>query len=237
MTRISLADFPLPLYDTDLFEKSGPPFNALQLKQMLAAHNGVFIASPEYNASLTPLLKNTIDWISVVRERGEPPLAVFQNRVFAIGGCSPGRSGAMQSCIALRQVLAAGCRALVIGEQVNVPNAGDAFDEMDQLKDKRVADQLKAVVRKLIDAAALFAVVRKSWPNSSGGARPFSPPCGEKVPSARSEADEGLSSDLTSSPSPGSRFRARHPLPATAGRGEPPVAPSHQKALPGYPSE
>jgi chromate reductase, NAD(P)H dehydrogenase (quinone) len=156
VTRISLADFPLPLYDTDLFEKSGPPFNALQLKQMLAAHNGVFIASPEYNASLTPLLKNTIDWISVVRERGEPPLAVFQNRVFAIGGCSPGRSGAMQSCIALRQVLAAGCRALVIGEQVNVPNAGDAFDEMDQLKDKRVADQLKAVVRKLIETAATF---------------------------------------------------------------------------------
>ncbi len=157
VTRISLADYPLPLYDADLLEKSGPPFNALQLKQMLAAHNGVFIASPEYNASLTPLLKNTIDWISVVRERGEPPLAVFQNRVFAIGGCSPGRSGAMQSCIALRQVLAAGCRALVIGEQVNVPNAGDAFDEMDQLKDKRAADQLKAVVRKLIETAAMYA--------------------------------------------------------------------------------
>jgi chromate reductase len=157
VTRISLADYPLPLYDADLLEKSGPPFNALQLKQMLAAHNGVFIASPEYNASLTPLVKNTIDWISVVRERGEPQLAVFQNRVFAIGGCSPGRSGAMQSCIALRQVLAAGCRALVIGEQVNVPNAADAFDEMDQLKDKRVADQLKAVVRKLIETAAMYA--------------------------------------------------------------------------------
>jgi chromate reductase len=157
VTRISLADYPLPLYDADLLEKSGPPFNALQLKQMLAAHNGVFIASPEYNASLTPLLKNTIDWISVVRERSEPQLAVFQNRVFAIGGCSPGRSGAMQSCIALRQVLAAGCRALVIGEQVNVPNAAGAFDEMDQLKDKRAADQLKAVVRKLIETAAMYA--------------------------------------------------------------------------------
>jgi NAD(P)H-dependent FMN reductase len=157
VTRISLADYPLPLYDADLFEKSGPPHHAVQLKQMLAAHHGVFLASPEYNASLTPLLKNAIDWISVVRERGEPRLAVFQNRIFAIGGCSPGRSGAMQSCIALRQVLAAGCRATVIGEQVNVPNAADAFDEMDELKDRRASDQLKAVVRKLIDMAALFA--------------------------------------------------------------------------------
>jgi NAD(P)H-dependent FMN reductase len=156
VTRISLADYPLPLYVADLVEKSGPPFNALKLKQLLAAHHGVFIASPEYNASITPLTKNTIDWISVVRERGEPQLAVFQNRVFAIGGASPGRSGAMQSCIALRQVLAVGCRALVIGEQVNVPNAADAFDEMDELKDKRAADALKVVVRKLIDMAAQF---------------------------------------------------------------------------------
>ena len=61
----------------------------VKLKQMLAAHSGVFIASPEYNASVTPLLKNTIDWISRVRERGEPPLAVFKNRAFALGGASP----------------------------------------------------------------------------------------------------------------------------------------------------
>jgi chromate reductase len=157
VTRISLADYPLPIYDADLVEQSSAPRNALNLKQLLAAHHGVFIASPEYNASITPLIKNTIDWISVVRERGEPQLAVFQNRVFAIGGASPGRSGAMQSCIALRQVLAVGCRALVIGEQVNVANAGEAFDEMDELKDRRAADQLKVVVRKLIDRAALFA--------------------------------------------------------------------------------
>ena len=70
VTRISLADYPLPLYDADLVAQSGPPANAVKLKQLLAAHRGVFIASPEYNASITPLLKNTIDWISRVRERG-----------------------------------------------------------------------------------------------------------------------------------------------------------------------
>ena len=92
----------------------------------------------------------------MVRERGEPPLAAYQNRVFALGGASPGRSGAMQSLIALRQVLAVGCRALVIPEQVTVPNAADAFDEMDALRDARAADQLKLVVRRLIDYARMI---------------------------------------------------------------------------------
>ena len=158
VTRISLADYPLPLYDADLSAKSGPPLNAVKLKQLVGSHRGIFIASPEYNASITPLLKNTIDWISVVRERDEAQLAVFQNRVFAIGGASPGRSGAMQSCIALRQVLAVGCRALVIGEQVNVPNAGQAFGSMDELTDTRAATQLKVVVKKLMDCVRVLTV-------------------------------------------------------------------------------
>ncbi len=94
VTRISLLDYPLPIYDADSAETAGPPPNALKLKQLMSAHQGVFIASPEYNASITPLIKNTIDWISAVRERGDPPLAAYQNRVFALGGASPGRSGA-----------------------------------------------------------------------------------------------------------------------------------------------
>src|SRR4051794_41166773 len=156
VTRISLADYPLPIYDADLAEKSGPPLNAVRLKQLMSAHEGVFIASPEYNASITPLLKNAIDWISVVREGGEPELAAYQNRVFALGGASPRRSGAMQSLLTLRQVLAVGCRALVIAEQVCVANAAQAFDDMDELRDARAAGELKLVVRKLIEAAKLM---------------------------------------------------------------------------------
>jgi len=158
VTRISLVDYPLPIYDADLAEKSGPPLNALRLKQLMSAHEGVFIASPEYNASITPLLKNALDWISVVREGGETELAAYQNRAFALGGASPRRSGAVQALLALRQVLAVGCRALVIAEQVCVPNAAQAFDEMDDLRDARVAGELKLVVRKLIEAAKLMAV-------------------------------------------------------------------------------
>ena len=161
VTRISLADYPLPIYDADLAAKSGPPFNALKLKQIMSAHRGVFIASPEYNASITPLLKNTIDWISAVRERGEPALAAYQNRVFALGAASPGRSGGMQSLLALRQVLAVGCRALVIPEQVTIPNAEHAFDEDDQLRDERSANQLKLVVQKLIEYARMLALEQR----------------------------------------------------------------------------
>ena len=155
VTRISLADYPLPIYDADM-AKSGPPLNAFKLKQVLGAHRGIFIACPEYNASFPPLVKNAIDWISVVREPGELQLAVFQGRAFALGGASPGRSGAMQSLLALRQVLAVGCRALVISEQVTVPNAEQAFDDMDELKDLRAAGQLKTVVRKLVEYARMF---------------------------------------------------------------------------------
>jgi chromate reductase, NAD(P)H dehydrogenase (quinone) len=157
VTRISLLDYPLPIYDADLAERSGPPQNALRLKQLMCAHQGVFIASPEYNASITPLVKNTVDWISVVREAGEPALAAFANRVFALGGASPRRSGAVQSLLALRQVLTVGCRALVLAEQVSVPNAEQAFDDMDELRDARAADDLKIVVRKLIEVAKLLA--------------------------------------------------------------------------------
>src|SRR5215813_8904794 len=88
VTRISLEDYPLPLYDGDDERKSGVPVSALNLKALLAAHHGVFIASPEYNASVTPLLKNAIDWVTRVQARGEAPLEVFKRRVFAIGGAS-----------------------------------------------------------------------------------------------------------------------------------------------------
>jgi chromate reductase, NAD(P)H dehydrogenase (quinone) len=155
VTRISLADYPLPIYEADL-AKSELPQNAIRLKQLVGNHGGIFIASPEYNASIPPLLKNAIDWISVVRERDEPQLYTFQNRAFALGAASPGRSGGMQSLITLRQVLAIGCRAFVVPEQVTIPNAAEAFDVSDELKDARAAAQLKLVVRKLIDYARMM---------------------------------------------------------------------------------
>ncbi len=157
VTRISLADYPLPIYDAEIAEETGPILNAVRLKQLMGAHHGVFIASPEYNGSISPLIKNTLDWVSFVREGGEPRLSAYQNRVFALGGASAGPCGVVQSLSALRQVLAVGCRALVIAEQVSVGNAEQAFDEMDELRDAQAAGELKALVRKLIETANLFA--------------------------------------------------------------------------------
>ena len=92
-----------------------------------------------------------------MRERGEPPLAAYKNRVFALGGASDGAYGAMRSLMALRQVLELGCGALVIPEQIAVMRASDAFDEMDNLKDERAASLLKRVAQRLTDMAREMA--------------------------------------------------------------------------------
>jgi NAD(P)H-dependent FMN reductase len=84
VTRISLEDYPLPIYEDDLEANAGAPANAVKLKQMIMAHHGVFIASPEYSASVTPMLKNAIDWVSHVRERAgslpTPPSSAARSR-------------------------------------------------------------------------------------------------------------------------------------------------------------
>lgn len=156
VTYISLQDYPMPLYDGDLEIKSGPPDNAKKLKRLMMQQQGVFIASSEYNASITPLLKNTIDWISRVREAGEPALAAYRNRVFALGAASPGTLGGYRSLMALRQVLELGCGAMVLPEQVAIRDAANAFDEDDNLRDPRTADALETVLRRLIEAARVL---------------------------------------------------------------------------------
>jgi chromate reductase, NAD(P)H dehydrogenase (quinone) len=157
VTRISLEDYELPLFDADLAVGSGPPAAAIRLKQALLAHRGVFITSPEYSASVTPLLKNAIDWVSRVRERNEPTYAAFKGRVFALGAATSGGGGGIRSLMALRQILELGCGALVIPEQVSVPRAELAFDDMDNLKDEALAAALKTSLRRLIELAGMIS--------------------------------------------------------------------------------
>ncbi len=150
---ISLNDYALPLYDADLEAKSGVPDNALKLKRLMTGHEGIFIATPEYNASMPPLLKNAIDWISRVRERNEPSLAAFRDRVFALGAASERPSGGVYALLALRQTLTVGCGALVIPEQIALARAAEAFDQMDNLRDERDRAQLQRVVLRLLETA------------------------------------------------------------------------------------
>jgi NAD(P)H-dependent FMN reductase len=156
VTRVSLADYPLPIYDADLDVRAGQPENAVKLKQMIAAHHGVFITSPEYSASVTPLLKNALDWVSRVRERGDPLYAAFRNRAFAIAAASTGATGGLRSLMALRQILELGCGALLVPEQVAVPDAERAFDDMDNLVEARLANLLRAELARLVELARLM---------------------------------------------------------------------------------
>src|SRR5205814_7416248 len=84
VTRISLGDFPLPVYDGDLQNKSGVPKHAVNLKRMIGAHHGVLIVTPEYNSSVPPLVKNTIDWVTRVQDAHETRGQVFREKPFAI---------------------------------------------------------------------------------------------------------------------------------------------------------
>ena len=156
-TRISLEDYPLPIFDPDEEIKSGSPQNAVKLKQMMTAHHGIFITTPEHNASVPAVLKNAIDWISRVRERGDPSLAAFRNRAFAIASASYEAQGGLRGLAALREILELGCGALVIPEQVAIPQADAAFDEMDGPTPNATANALRLELARLVDMARLMA--------------------------------------------------------------------------------
>jgi chromate reductase, NAD(P)H dehydrogenase (quinone) len=152
VTRISLADFPLPIYDGDLQNKSGVPKNAVNLKRLIGVHHGVVIVTPEYNSSVPPLVKNTIDWVTRVQDAQETRGQVFRGRAFAIAAASESRIGGSRSLAALRLVLAA-CHATVIPNQLALSFASEAYDDMDRLKHPADIDSLGALVRQLIDVS------------------------------------------------------------------------------------
>jgi chromate reductase, NAD(P)H dehydrogenase (quinone) len=152
VTRISLSDFSLPIYDGDLQAKSGVPKNAINLKRMIGSHHGVVIVTPEYNASIPPLIKNTIDWLTRVHDSHEVRGQVFFGRPFAIAAASQSRLGGARSLAALRVILTA-CRALVIPNQLALSFAGEAYDDMDKLKHPPDIEALGALVRQLIDVS------------------------------------------------------------------------------------
>ena len=152
VSRISLADFPLPIYDGDLQTKSGVPQHAINLKRMIGAHHGVLFVTPEYNSSVPPLVKNTIDWVTRVQDGQETRGQVFRNRVFAIAAASESRLGGTRALAALRLILTA-CHATVIPNQLALSFAGEAYDDMDRLKHPADIEALNALVRQLIDVS------------------------------------------------------------------------------------
>ena len=152
VTLVDLADYPMPIYDGDTEEAEGPPAMAIKLAQQIAEQDGMLLVSPEYNASIPPLLKNTLDWVSRVRKIEGRPLQPFKRLVVALASASPGRLGGLRGLVALRPV----CMALgteVLTAQLAVHDAATAFDENGRLADERQRLALDALLEQLIDHA------------------------------------------------------------------------------------
>ena len=143
VTVIDLRDFPMPIYDGDLEQKDGLPSNARKLKDIMLAHQGFLISSPEYNSSISAVFKNTIDWTSRQSE-GEIPLACFKNKVAGIMSASPGMLGGLRGLVHVRSILG-NIGVIVMPDQMTIAKAHEAFNEDGSLKDKKQEDQVKKI--------------------------------------------------------------------------------------------
>lgn len=151
-TFIDLGDYPMPLYDGDLESRDGLPEPAVELKALFRASDGLFIASPEYNSSLPPLLKNTIDWVSRRASADEPPLVAYKGKVAAIAAGSPGGLGGVRALVPLRMLLG-NLGMHVIPQQLAIAGAPNVFDDDGHLIDSDRSDALQAVIRELTTTA------------------------------------------------------------------------------------
>lgn len=156
VTRIDLAAFDLPLY-SDAIEKNAFPADALKLKQLFAAQDGLLFVSPEYNGSLPPLLKNAIDWASrPTGDEGLVALTAYRGKAAAIMSASLSPFGGLRGLAHLRQILST-IQMQVIPDQVVVPAAHAAFDEQGQFKDALPASLVDMTAARLVAVAGALA--------------------------------------------------------------------------------
>ncbi len=156
VTRLNLADYPIPLYDGDLEKAHGLPENAAKLQHMFTEHDGFFIACPEYNGLITPLLKNTIDWLTRPGAEGTAPL---RDKAAGLGAASPGALGGIRGLVTVRMLLN-NLLVHVVPHQVAVSRAADAFDDNDLLVDEMPRKLLGNTVEALVRAAESLGTAR-----------------------------------------------------------------------------
>jgi len=147
VTLLDLADFPLPLYNQDLETEHGLPENAKALKELFLAHQGLLLSCPEYNSSITPLLKNTIDWVSRPSE-GEARLAAYQDKICALMSASPGALGGLRGLVHVRAILQ-NIGVTVLPKQMAVSQANDAFADDGSLKDPKQQETIEGLGKSL----------------------------------------------------------------------------------------
>ena len=135
VTLLDLKDFPLPLFDQDLEAEQGMPDNGARLKKLFIDHNGLLIASPEYNSSVTAVLKNAIDWVSRPAP-GEPPLVAFRGKVATLMSASPGALGGLRGLVHVRSILG-NIGVIVLPDQIAVAKAHEACQPDGSLTDPK----------------------------------------------------------------------------------------------------
>lgn len=143
VTVIDLKDYPLPIMDEDLESAEGLPENAVKLQALFGAHDGFLIACPEYNSSITPLLKNCLDWVSRKGPEGSG-LQYYKGKTVGLVAASPGGLGGLRGLVHVRAILG-NLGAIVIPQQVAVSGATKLFDDAGAMTDDRKADQVKDV--------------------------------------------------------------------------------------------
>lgn len=144
VTALSLADHALPFADDD--GRADPPFAARALTSQVLEHDGLFIACPEYNSGYPALLKNALDWVSMVRKDG-PGLA---GKVVALGAASPGARGGYRALTQFRTMLELGFGALVIPDMASVPFANKVLPAEGGLTDEGASKFLDATLKRLV---------------------------------------------------------------------------------------
>jgi chromate reductase, NAD(P)H dehydrogenase (quinone) len=147
VTLIDLRDFPMPVYDGDIEAAQGLPENARKLKELFLAHHGLLLSCPEYNSSITAVLKNTIDWVSRPLP-GEASLAAFDGKVAALMAASPGSLGGLRGLVHVRSILG-NIKVIVLPDQVAVMKADQAFAPDGKLKDDKQQAAVEALGAKL----------------------------------------------------------------------------------------
>ena len=152
VTFIDLRDYPMPIYDGDLETQEGLPENAKKLKKIFLEHHGLLVSSPEYNSSISALLKNAIDWVSRPVP-GESPLACFDKKVVGLMAASPGALGGLRGLVTVRSIFG-NIKCTVIPEQVAVAKANEAFAEDGTMKDEKQQSAIKNIGAQVATVAS-----------------------------------------------------------------------------------
>jgi NAD(P)H-dependent FMN reductase len=147
VTLLDLKGFPLPLFDQDLEAEQGMPDNGTKLKRLFIEHDGLLISSPEYNSSITAVLKNAIDWVSRPAP-DEPPLVAFRGKVAALMSASPGALGGLRGLVHVRSILG-NLGVIVLPDQIAVAKAHEAFQPDGSLSDPKQQAGIEALGKTL----------------------------------------------------------------------------------------